>query len=53
MKRVEVITYAGTVVKTIDNPDTAIDLSSLAKGNYTLKVVLEGDAAQTVKIVKK
>ncbi|MDL2221853.1 T9SS type A sorting domain-containing protein [Parabacteroides sp. OttesenSCG-928-N08] len=53
VSRVDVISYTGAIVKTVNNPTTNIDLSSLGSGDYLLKVTTVDGIVATAKVVKQ
>ncbi|MDR1879493.1 MAG: T9SS type A sorting domain-containing protein, partial [Tannerellaceae bacterium] len=53
VERIDVVTFAGATLKVIEKPASTIDLSSLSRGNYLLRVTLEDGTSKTVKVVKK
>ena len=53
IKRVELVSYAGVLLKVFDKPESVINLSNFGKGFYLLNVTLEDGTFKSVKLIKK
>ena len=53
IKRVELISYTGVLLKVFNQPESVIDLSNFGEGFYLLNVVLEDGTSKSVKLIKK
>ncbi|WP_082377020.1 T9SS type A sorting domain-containing protein [Chryseobacterium indologenes] len=53
VKSVSVIDISGRVVKTIDNPSSALQLADLKQGMYLISLKMKDGSVQTIKTIKK
>lgn len=53
VKSVSIVDLAGRVVKTIDNPSSALQLGDLKQGMYMVTLNLKDGSKQTIKAIKK
>ena len=53
VKSVSVIDLSGRVVKTIDNPSSALQLGDLKQGMYLISLKMKDGSVQTLKTIKK
>lgn len=53
VKSVSIVDLAGRVVKTIDNPSSALQLGDLKQGMYLVTLNLKDGSKQTIKAIKK
>lgn len=53
IKRVELVSYAGVLLKVFNKPESVINLSNFGSGFYLLNVTLEDGTFKSVKLIKK
>lgn len=53
IKRIELISLGGNLLRVINKPESTIDLSDFGKGFYLLNVTLEDGTFKSVKLIKK
>ncbi|KXH81486.1 fibronectin type III domain-containing protein [Chryseobacterium kwangjuense] len=53
VKSISIVDLAGRVVKTIDNPSSALQLGDLKQGMYLVTLNLKDGSKQTIKAIKK
>jgi hypothetical protein len=53
VKSVSIVDLAGRVVKTIDNPSSALQLGDLKQGMYLVTLNMKDGSKQTIKAIKK
>jgi hypothetical protein len=53
VKSVSIVDLAGRVVKTIDNPSSALQLADLKQGMYLVTLNMKDGSKQTIKAIKK
>jgi hypothetical protein len=53
VKSISVVDLAGRIVKTIDNPSSALQLGDLKQGMYLVTLNMKDGSKQTIKAIKK